>query len=256
VPAGGNAEHAARSALSHLGELLPIADPDELVERGGVYALVGPTGVGKTTTVAKIAARCVIRHGAAKVALMTTDSYRIAAHDQLRVYGKILGLPVHAVRDAADLHMLLDDLRGRHLVLIDTIGMSQRDCLVAEQAALMAGGRIRRLLLLSATCNAATLDDVIRVYRMNGVEGCILTKVDEAAILGTAVDAIIRHRLPLHYVTNGQRVPEDLHLANRGYLAHRALKAPASDPAHALRDEEFPLAMAAGAGAMTGGAFV
>ncbi len=230
-----------------LAKGLPVSDVDEVAARGGVYALVGPTGVGKTTTVAKLAARAVVRHGAGKVALLTTDSYRIAAHDQLRVFGKILGVPVHAVQDGQNLHMLLADLQDRHTVLIDTIGMSQRDRRVAEQASLLAagGGAIRRLLLVNATSSGATLDEVIDAYRRGGIDGCIITKVDEAAGLAPAVDAAIRHRLPVHYLTNGQRVPEDLHLPNRGYLAHRALRLPAGSAANSLNADECPLVMSA-----------
>jgi flagellar biosynthesis protein FlhF len=111
----------------------------DLVDRGGIYALVGPTGVGKTTTVAKLAARAVLKHGANKVAMITTDSYRIGAQDQLRIYGRILGAPVFAVRDENDLELTLLDHTDKHLVLIDTIGMSQRDRRVAEQINMLCG---------------------------------------------------------------------------------------------------------------------
>lgn len=253
---GRDDEPDARQIAARLEESLVLAQSDEMVVRGGVYALVGPTGVGKTTTVAKLAARGVVRHGASRVALLTTDGYRIAGHDQLRVYGRILGVPVHAIKDGTDLSTLLAELRGRHLVLIDTMGMSQRDKTVAEQAALLSGngGAVRRLLLLNATCNMATLDEVAAAYRHSGLDGCIITKIDEAAGLATAVDAVIRHQLPVYYVTNGQRVPEDLHLPNRVYLAHRALKPSAAAQAHALTPEEFPLAMAAAQAGVTTGA--
>lgn len=244
---------AARKLVnSEIERRLIVADGESLVEQGGVYALIGPTGVGKTTTVAKLAARCVVRNGAQNLALLTTDSYRIAGHDQLRIYGKILGVPVHAIRDVEDLKGTLADLGTRKTVLIDTIGMSQRDRLVAEQGALLnGGGQVKRLLLLNATANAATLDEVIAAYAPNGVHGCIITKVDESASVATALDGAIRHRLAIHYVTNGQRVPEDLHLPNRAYLMHRALQPARNGEVHGLLPEEYPMVMA---GAMQGAA--
>ena len=226
--------------------LITVSPADEIVERGGVYALVGPTGVGKTTTVAKIASRCVVRHGADRLALLTTDGYRIGAHEQLRIYGKLLGVRVLAIKDASELQLVLEDLRSKHLVLIDTVGMSQRDQMVSEQLALLAapGTHVQRLLLLNAAGNGETLDDVVRVYRGGAVHGCVITKTDEAVGIATALDVAIRHRLPLHYVTNGQRVPEDLHLPVREYLLHRALRPVVSAPAQALGPAEARLMLA------------
>jgi flagellar biosynthesis protein FlhF len=223
---------------------------DDLVSRGGVYALVGPTGVGKTTTVAKLAASCTLQHGASRVALVTTDSYRIGAVDQLRIYGKILGVPVFVARDERDLAATLVELHGRHLVLIDTVGMSQRDRRVAEQAALLAGqGKpVQRLLLLSAVAQGEALEDTVQRYRADGLAGCVLTKVDEALTLGAALDVVARAALPLHYVANGQRVPEDLHLANPLYLVERAFRGEAPDGPFRLAAEDVPLAAAGRAG--------
>ena len=176
-----------------------MENENEILEKGGIYALVGPTGVGKTTTTAKLAARCVLRHGADKVALLTTDGYRIGGHEQLRIYGKILGITVHAVRDQRDLALALAELRGRHIVLIDTVGMGQRDQMVAEQAAMLAGcgADIKRLVLLNAASNRHTLDEVAHAYCGNGLAGAIITKLDEAVVTGGALDIAIRHRLPL-----------------------------------------------------------
>jgi flagellar biosynthesis protein FlhF len=216
---------AALNVATRLQTLVKVAQPDELVERGGVYALVGPTGVGKTTTVAKLAARCVVRFGAAKIALLTTDGYRIGGYDQLRIYARILGVTVHAVRDTSDLATALAELSGRHLILIDTIGMSHRDRMVAEQAAMLAGaGDVKRLLLVQATTNTATLDEIVRAYKAHGVHGCIITKTDEAAALAPALDGVIRHELAIHYVTDGQRVPEDLQLPDAEALVREALQ--------------------------------
>ena len=234
--------------------LLTIGSENDIIDRGGVYALVGPTGVGKTTTTAKLAARCVLRHGASKVALITTDGYRIGAHEQLRIYGRILGVSVYLVKDAEELRQTLVSLQHKHMVLVDTMGMSQRDQMVEEQVAMFGHSGVKRLLLLAATGRGDTLDDVVRAYGGPDIAGCILSKVDEAASLATALDVIIRHRLPLHYVSNGQRVPEDLHLPNRIYLLHRAFKdLPESSP-HRLGGLEPGLVMASAPGAaMAGG---
>jgi flagellar biosynthesis protein FlhF len=231
--------------------LLTINGENDIVDRGGVYALVGPTGVGKTTTTAKLAARCVLRHGASKVALVTTDGYRIGAHEQLRIYGRILGVSVHLVKDAGELQQTLLDLQHKHMVLVDTMGMSQRDRMVGEQLAMFDKSAVKQLLLLSATGRGDTLDDVVRAYSGPDIAGCILSKVDEASSLATALDVIIRHGLRLHYVSNGQRVPEDLHLPNRAYLLHRAFRDVPEVSPHRLDGLEPGLLMASAASAIT-----
>ncbi|HEY9101163.1 flagellar biosynthesis protein FlhF [Chitinimonas sp.] len=244
MPSGYSTERGMKWARTALQHNLPTVGPGaDIVEAGGVYALVGPTGVGKTTTVAKLAARATLKHGAAKVALITTDGYRVGAQDQLRIYGKILGVPVYAVTDDTDLAQTLADLRNRHLVLIDTVGMGQRDQRVVEQIALLAGQTtpVKRLLLLSANAQGTTLDDVVKRYHGEGLSGCIFTKTDEAFSLGSGLDVIVRYKLPLYYITNGQRVPEDLHVASSLYLVDRVFKTPPEAPAYRLKNEEYPL---------------
>jgi len=241
------AREAAGAALDRM--MRAHASDDDVIDRGGVYALVGPTGVGKTTTTAKLAARCVVRHGASRLALITTDGYRIGAQEQLRIYGRILGVPVFSVRDAADLRQTLAGLRNKHMVLIDTMGMSQRDRMVAEQASMLSGaGEVRRLLLLNATARGDTLDDVVRAYAGQDLAGCIFTKVDEAASLAPALDVAVRHGLEIRYLTNGQRVPEDLHLPNRAYLLHRALREQGAESPWHLNDDEAGMMLAAASG--------
>jgi flagellar biosynthesis protein FlhF len=219
---------------------------DALLEKGGVFALVGPTGVGKTTTTAKLAARCVMRHGAEKLALITTDAYRIGAHEQLRIYGKILGVMVHSVKDEADLRIALNELKNKHTVLIDTVGVSQRDQMVAEQVAMLQGvsSSVQRILCLNATSTQETLSEVVRAYQGSGLAGAIITKLDEAASIGSALDVVIRHKLRLFYASNGQRVPEDLHLADPAALVERAFGAHAAPK---FGDAELPLLMAGAA---------
>ncbi|MCX9157967.1 flagellar biosynthesis protein FlhF [Niveibacterium sp. 24ML] len=243
VPGEVSADQARTLVRSQISRrMLTLESESDLIERGGVYALVGPTGVGKTTTAAKLAARCVVRHGAERLALITTDGYRIGAHEQLRIYGRILGVQVHTVRDASELRRTLQDLAGKHMVLIDTIGMSQRDKMVAEQAAMLSGaGCVRRLLLLNSTSRGDTLEDVVRAYEGPDLAGCILTKTDEAASLAPALDVMIRHELRGYYIANGQRVPEDLHLPNRAWLTHRALRELAPDSPFRLTPEDAGL---------------
>ena len=214
----------AKSALAHNLRVLP--EEEDIIDKGGVYALVGPTGVGKTTTVAKLAARATIKHGPESIALISTDSYRIGAQDQLKLYGRILGVSVYAVDNEADLHLTLADLAHKKLVLIDSVGMGQRDNRVSEQTRMYAAGKrpVRRILLLSANAAGHTLQDVITRYQGEGLAGCILSKVDEAPTLGVGLDVAIRHRLPVLYVTNGQRVPEDLYLSDANYLVERTFQ--------------------------------
>lgn len=231
---------------------LPVMDSEEaMMERGGVFALMGPTGVGKTTTTAKLAARCVMRFGASKVALLTTDSYRIGAHEQLRIFGKILGVSVHAVKDAADLQLALSELRNKHIVLIDTIGMSQRDRMVADQIAMLcgAGHPVQRLLLLNATSHGDTLNEVVQAYQSTPdqppLAGCILTKLDEATNLGGVLDTVIRYKLPVHYVSTGQKVPENLYVATKRFLIKSAFCIPRDGSPFVPHDDEVPALLSA-----------
>lgn len=240
----GGAMSWVQSTLTR--NLSVMQDENEMLEKGGVYAIVGPTGVGKTTTTAKLAARCVMRHGANKLALITTDGYRIGGYEQLRIYGKILGVMVHSVKDEADLKIALEELKGKHMVLIDTVGVSQRDRMVADQIAMFSGAGvpIKRLLCMSATSTGETLNEVVRAYKGDDLAGCIMTKLDEAATIGNVLDVIIRQKMCLHYVANGQRVPEDIHFANADYLIDRAFKLKRETAPFKYQEEELPYVMA------------
>lgn len=247
LPAGKDGEDSLRWIKTVLARnLSAISNEDEILEKGGVFALVGPTGVGKTTSTAKLAARCVMRHGPEKLALITTDAYRIGGHEQLRIYGKILGVMVHSVKDEADLRIALKELRNKHTVLIDTVGVSQRDHNVAEQVAMLSesGANVRRLLCLNATSTNETLNEVVRAYQGSGLAGAIMTKLDEAASIGNVLDVVIRQKLNLFYISNGQRVPEDLHLPDRAMLIDRAFRLKRADAATQYSDAELPLLMA------------
>jgi flagellar biosynthesis protein FlhF len=176
--------------------------------------------------------------------LITTDAYRIGALEQLRIYGKILGVTVHAARDTGDLRVTLSGLKHKRLVLIDTMGMGQRDKRVKDQADMFDALGVQRLLLLNATSCGDTLEEVVRRYHGNGVIGCIATKLDEAVTLGAVLDVMMRHKLSLHFVANGQRVPEDLHEVNMAYLLHRAFESASKPAAFAAQELDIPALMA------------
>ena len=266
LPTGQSYASGMDYVKSELAHQLPLLEnEDALMAAGGVYALVGPTGVGKTTTTAKLAARYVMRFGSEKLALVTTDSYRIGAYEQLRIYGQILGLSVHAVKDAADLDRVLADLRDKHMVLIDTVGMSQRDRAVSDQIAMLCGASrpVKRLLLLNATSHGDTLNEVVQAYRHGeqtvagkDLAGCIFTKVDEATHPGALIDMAIRHQLPVHYISNGQKVPEHLALVDRSALIDSVFQAKSPSalfvPGEADLDEQLaPLVEVAAAEAVS-----
>ena len=195
-----------------------------LEEQGGVVALVGATGVGKTTTTAKIAAAHAARYGTASLGLITLDAYRVGAQEQLRGYGRILGVPVHSAHDRASLEDLLELLSDKRLVLIDTAGMAQRDSRTREMLDLLSHPSIQRVLVLNAAAQGETLDDVVLSWRAAGCKGVVLSKVDEAVRLAPALDTLIRHKLPVLGVANGQRVPEDWHRLSAQALVQRALR--------------------------------
>ena len=207
-------------------------DPLSVFDPGGIFAFIGPTGVGKTTAIAKIAARCVLRYGRDQLALLTTDTFRIGAQEQLKVYAKIIGVPVVTLRDSDDLTTKLNSMKDRRVILLDTAGVSQRDTQMLEQAKLLLEGApsLKRILVMSSTTDLRTQEDVILMHQMatqneaqKALIGAIITKTDEAAQIGPVVDCLIRHKLPLMFLANGQRVPEDLSQANTAYLSHRAL---------------------------------
>lgn len=211
-------------ALARLAKRLPTAElPIE--DTQGALALVGPTGVGKTTTIAKIAARIAKAHGPDQVALITVDTFRIGAQDQLSTYAHLLGVPMFVAEDADELQALLKRLSNRRCVLIDTAGMSQRDVRLGEQlAALSQGGTgVRVVLVLSAAQQTASTDEAVRAFSRIPLYGCVLTKLDEVVRLGGALTVAVKHDLPIVAISDGQRVPEDLHQARGHQLVSRAV---------------------------------
>ena len=231
-------------AASVLERNLATGEADGAIEdRGGVLALVGSTGVGKTTSTAKLAAAFATRHGAAQLGLVTLDAYRLGAHEQLRAYGRILGVPVHTAHDRASLEDLLDLLAGKRMVLIDTAGMAQRDARTRELLEMLSHRSIQRLLVVNAAAQGETIEDVLVSYRAASCKGVILAKVDEAIKLAPALDAVIRHQLPVLAVANGQRVPEDWHRLSAQALVQRALRG-GGGPAWRLDADEVKLVFA------------
>lgn len=213
--------------LALLVKHLPVIN-DMTCVVGGITAVVGPTGAGKTTTIAKLAARWCMLHGSQDLALVSTDGYRIGAREQLMTYARILGAPMHAANNGQELARVLERLKAKKLILIDTAGMGPRDVRLTEQLATLKIGaaRARVLLALPAQGEGHALEEIVRAFARVAPAACVLTKVDEAASLGGAISAVLRHKLKVAYVCNGQRVPEDLHAAHqkRVWLIRAALQ--------------------------------
>ena len=214
-----------------------------LEDGGGVFALIGSTGVGKTTSSAKIAAAFAARHGAAQLGLITLDAYRVGAHEQLRTYGRILGVPVHTAHDRASLEDLLELLSAKKMVLIDTAGIAQRDSRARELLQMLSHPTIHKLLVINAAAQGETVEDVMVAYGAASCRGVIISKLDEAVKLAPALDAVIRHRCKVVGVANGQRVPEDWHRLSAQGLVQRALRASAA-PSWRLEAAEVNLVFA------------
>lgn len=213
-----------RKVLGSVAHRLPVMN-DEILNHKGIVAVVGATGVGKTTTIAKLAARYLLRHGQRSVALITTDNYRVAAHEQLRSYARIMGAPLRVAADVDSLQEALHAFREKDLVLIDTAGMSQRDMRLSEQFSLLksAGHRLQTFIALTANSQRSVLADVVRAFKAVPLAGCVLTKVDETTSLGGALSVAIEQQLPIAYISDGQQVPEDLHPARAHALLSRAI---------------------------------
>lgn len=186
---------------------------DALLDAGGVVALVGPTGVGKTTTIAKLAARYALRYGTADCAMVTLDTYKIGAQEQLKIFADLIGVNLYTASTPGEFFRLLTRLANRKLVLVDTAGLSQRDARLHEYLAESLEdetGEIKSLLVLSAATQLSVMQEIMLAFGKLKPVGCILTKLDEATLLGPAITLLAENRLPLAYCSNGQRVPEDL----------------------------------------------
>ena len=232
---------AWREALIALAQELPVFAADPL-EDGGLIALVGATGVGKTTTAAKLAARACARFGSGAVAMISTDDFRVGAQRQLGAFGLLLGVPVRQAGSAEQLAASLAEFSGRRVIIVDTAGMGQRDMRLLQEMQKLAGvDALQSHLVLPANVQREVMEEVIAAFGRERLAGCVLSKTDETARLGAALSAVIAQRLPVSYVSNGQRVPEDLALARRedlvagavSHAARHARRQPATPPANA-----------------------
>ncbi|EPJ45058.1 MAG: hypothetical protein OFPI_37980 [Osedax symbiont Rs2] len=224
VDPGLDLNRAWRKSLAQLVEMVPVSKQD-FIQRGGMIAFVGPTGVGKTTTIGKLAAKYVLENGSAGVALVTTDSYRIAAHEQLKTFGRILDIPVRVVDERNSLADVLNTLRNKKLVLIDTAGLGSSDSAGQQQNYMLesVAVNLKKLLVLSCSAQQQVLDDAYDHYSPLGLSGCVLTKVDESGSMGAALALVTDRNLPVAYVTSGQKVPDDIQVANKNDLVSRAV---------------------------------
>jgi len=212
-------KHLWSAPLTALAQALPVVD-DDLLQNGGTIALIGPTGVGKTTTIAKIAARFAMNNWSDDIALVSADSYRVGAKEHLSAFANIIGAKVYSASSFDELSETLSRLQDKKLVLIDTEGRSQRDRDLSSRLAAYGrnADRVRFYLTLSAATQEAALDETVREFRRVPLEGCIVTKIDEAAQLGCVMSALIRNDLPAAWFSDGQRIPDDLHSAARKKL--------------------------------------
>ncbi len=215
---------AWKTTLARLAESIPVSG-EEFIDRGGMIAFVGPTGVGKTTTIGKLAARYVLKYGSSSLALVTTDTFRIAAHEQLRTFGRILDVPVRVVDSAESLDAVLHSLKNKRLVLIDTAGLnsqephSQAQLNMLEEVSL----RLKKLLVVSCSSQKRVVEQAYNVYNRLGLDGCVLSKMDESGSLGDAISLVVEKRLPIAYVADGQRIPDDINVPSRQDLVSRAV---------------------------------
>jgi len=216
--------HAWRMLLAHLARMISTPEAEPL-EEGGVIAMVGPAGMGKTTTLAKLAARYVLKYGAQNIALVSMDSFRIGAQEQLKTLGRILNVPVTHVDPGQSLAQALEPLLRKRVVLIDTAGLQASDPALKLQLESLAGRgiRARNYLVLATTSQKQVLTAAYHSYKRCGLAGCILTKLDETASLGEVLSLAISHELPVAYLTDGPRIPDDLHLPRKHQLVSRAV---------------------------------
>lgn len=230
-------EDSWRRVLSIIAHNIPVTD--DLLDKGGIIALVGPTGVGKTTNIAKLAARFTLKYGAKNLALVTTDNYRVGAHEQLKTYGRILGVPVYVASDEEELKQILSRLEDKQLVLIDTAGMSHRDLRLTQQLNMLRHSHetIKILAVLSASTQTLAMDEIIKTLNARELDGCIASKVDESTSIGGIISILIENKLQLNYISDGQKVPEDIHRANTTDLLKLALEMARQHPVTVNTDE-------------------
>lgn len=224
LPSKMELAEAQRMALAMLSRRIEVAQ-EPWIDTGGVVAMVGPTGVGKTTLVAKLAARWVMRHGARDIALISADAVRIGAQEQIHTLGRLLGAPAYAIEGIDELPALLESIGQRRLVLIDTAGLSPRDARLGEELTALAAAspRMQTTLVLSAAAQAGAIEEAVERFAPAKAASCVLTKLDEATSMGGAVSMLVRSRLPVAYLSDGQRIPEDLMPARAHQIIAKAV---------------------------------
>jgi flagellar biosynthesis protein FlhF len=227
IPQDLNFTAARRFALATIARTVQVTG-DRWLEEGGRVAFAGPAGAGKTTLIAKLAARWVLRHGPRRIALVSADAVRIGAHEQMHMLGRLLGVTAHTVYDIAELPELLAGLAGQRLILIDTAGASPRDPELARRLRLLQqmqgnAAKLENAIVLPASTQAGTIDEVLSRFALAQPTAVCITKVDEAVSLGGILSALVRTKLPAAYVSDGQRVPEDLEPARSHSLVARAV---------------------------------
>ena len=236
LPAEITFNNAWRELVSIIERSILVGD-DEIVSKGGIVTLIGPAGVGKTTTLAKLAARFVMRYGPQRVAIVTADHYRIGAVEQIKTYGRIMGCATYAVKNIAELPQLLYTLSDKSLILVDTAGVGFKDerfNAQLSQLKLQASLKLKHYLVLPCTTQRKVLQHAYEHFAMVGLTGLILTKIDECQNVGDALSLCIDMKLPISYITDGQRVPEDLDIPNPNALARKALSAVEDDIAQSM----------------------
>jgi flagellar biosynthesis protein FlhF len=213
-----------REALTLLADDLPVTKSD-LLERGGVYAFFGPSGSGKTTTIAKLVAKFALKHGSEGVVLISTDGQRIGAHDQMRTLGRILSVPVRVVDKKHSLEGILNTVRNKNLVIIDTPGVDPATSSIHQQLRVIKQGaaNFKSFLTLPCTANKSVLTRILDNYQDFSLNGCILTKMDETGSLGEMLSILVERVMPVAYITNGPRIPDDIENANAGNLVSKAV---------------------------------
>jgi flagellar biosynthesis protein FlhF len=215
LPEEDDIEKGWAQCLRFIAEDLPLAK-NNMLHSGGCFAFVGPTGAGKSTTIGKLAAQYVINHGNEDIALITMDNYRIAAHDQLKAFARIMEIPLMVLEPNGDLSAMLDQLSDKKFILIDTAGLASQDPHFSVQLSMLkgAGDRVHTLLALPLTSQARCLQENFEHFKPAGIDGCIFTKLDECFSLGQAMSIASVTRLPIHMVTDGPHIPDDIHFPN------------------------------------------
>ncbi len=230
--------------LDELQEMIVVEEKD-IIDRGGIVALVGPTGVGKTTTIAKMASRFVMRNSPNDIAIISTDTYKIGAQAQLKHFADLINVPLHVANTQGELYALLTSMSNKKLVLIDTAGMSQRDLQLSQQitSAHQGVNSVRNYLVISAATQRSVLNDIVESFSQVVLQGCILTKVDEALQLGNVLTVLIEKQLPIAYLSSGQRVPEDLEKVRAKELMDQTIFLGQQNSSSSENEQAFQLGM-------------